>query len=264
MSEEDQDIEELKKMYIEEIGFDENHHNNEKSRRDTSLLSIKHIIILAAIIIPTSLLIFVLGFFTGRETSLNYRDNVLPLESKILVDNTSNQNQKETGGNSAYITSVDSLTTQKFAFYVTVTPMDTPPSQRREIQESFKMGEKEREEKPEQQVQSGIPLKDLENDLILEKKTVLPDLKKPGVTHANGKYTVQVGAYRKRGNAKSLLERLSKKGYPTYITETVIPEKGLWYRVRIGYFQTVKEAAQFSSEFTGSEKLVSFVTLTEK
>jgi len=39
-----------------------------------------------------------------------------------------------------------------------------------------------------------------------------------------------------------LWERLKKKGYPAYRISSNIPEKGIWHRVRIGYFKDKAEA----------------------
>ena len=57
-------------------------------------------------------------------------------------------------------------------------------------------------------------------------------------------YTVQVSALRTEEEARALLEKLRQKGYAGYIEPIAIPDKGTWYRVRMGEFP--------SKEFAGS------------
>lgn len=67
----------------------------------------------------------------------------------------------------------------------------------------------------------------------------------PPAAAAPGKpYTVQVSAVRTEEEARSLLEKLRQKGYAGYIEPIAIPDKGTWYRVRMGEFP--------SKEFAGS------------
>jgi DedD protein len=56
--------------------------------------------------------------------------------------------------------------------------------------------------------------------------------------------TVQIAAVRSEEEARRYLERLRQKGYAAYIEPIAIPEKGTWYRVRMGEFP--------SKEFAGS------------
>jgi cell division septation protein DedD len=64
-------------------------------------------------------------------------------------------------------------------------------------------------------------------------------------TAAPGKpYTVQVSAVRTEEEARALLDKLRQRGYAGYVEPIAIPEKGTWYRVRMGEFP--------SKEFAGS------------
>jgi cell division septation protein DedD len=49
-------------------------------------------------------------------------------------------------------------------------------------------------------------------------------------------FTVQVSAVKSEEEARRLLEKLRQRGYAGYIEPVAIPEKGTWYRVRMGEF----------------------------
>lgn len=71
-------------------------------------------------------------------------------------------------------------------------------------------------------------------------KEKTPDLKKP--SQDRKKYTVQVASIRDPKDADRLVDRLKKQGYPAYRSIGLIPDKGIWYRVRVGYFKDRTEA----------------------
>ena len=50
--------------------------------------------------------------------------------------------------------------------------------------------------------------------------------------------TIQVASFKDQKDADRLVTKLKKRKYPAYSTIGVIPGKGIWYRVRIGYFKT--------------------------
>ena len=53
---------------------------------------------------------------------------------------------------------------------------------------------------------------------------------------------IQVGSFRNSNDAEKLVQILNEKGYPAFKTMGAVPEKGIWYRVRIGYFSSRDEA----------------------
>ena len=59
---------------------------------------------------------------------------------------------------------------------------------------------------------------------------------------AGSKSTIQAASLRDSGIADKLVSRLKKKGYPAYRIIGKIPGKGIWYRVRVGYFKSRSEA----------------------
>lgn len=68
----------------------------------------------------------------------------------------------------------------------------------------------------------------------------------PGIDPTTGFFTVQVGAFRERGNAERLRERLNVEYSPIFIQPYDSPD-GLFYRVRVGKV-TGEGAAQHFGE----------------
>jgi len=61
-------------------------------------------------------------------------------------------------------------------------------------------------------------------------------------TQNNNKFTIQIASLKDSGIADKLVGRLKKGGYPAYRSIGKIPGKGIWYRVRVGYFNSRSEA----------------------
>ena len=55
-------------------------------------------------------------------------------------------------------------------------------------------------------------------------------------------YTIQAAAVKKMEDADRLVTKLKKKGYPAYRAIGKVPEKGIWFRVRVGKYQSRSEA----------------------
>jgi rare lipoprotein A len=73
-----------------------------------------------------------------------------------------------------------------------------------------------------------------------------------------GSFTVQVGAFRDRGNAERLRERLTASYSPIFIQQYDSPD-GLLYRVRVGKITGEDAARQFSEQLHGREGFSPFV-----
>ena len=54
--------------------------------------------------------------------------------------------------------------------------------------------------------------------------------------------TIQAASFKDPKDADKMVAMLKKKGYPAYRIIGVVPEKGVWYRVRIGYYGSRTEA----------------------
>lgn len=74
-----------------------------------------------------------------------------------------------------------------------------------------------------------------------------------------GFFTVQVGAFKDRGNAQRLRDRLNTSYSPIFIQQYDAPE-GTFYRVRVGKISGEDAAQQFSEQLRSREGFTPFVT----
>lgn len=66
-----------------------------------------------------------------------------------------------------------------------------------------------------------------------------------------GDYSLQVGIFNSQNQARVIEEKLQKLGYKPYISEIQDPKPsmpGTYYRVRLGYFNSIPEAKAFGEE----------------
>jgi rare lipoprotein A len=73
-----------------------------------------------------------------------------------------------------------------------------------------------------------------------------------GIDPSSGFFTVQVGAFRERGNAERLRERLNAEYSPIFIQPYDSPD-GLFYRVRVGKVPGEDAAQQFGEKLRNRE-----------
>lgn len=67
----------------------------------------------------------------------------------------------------------------------------------------------------------------------------------PGPTPAAtpGHLTIQVASLKDAAAAEQLVAKLAKEGYPAHLSRIVIPDKGIWFRVRVGSYTDREQAA---------------------
>ena len=68
-------------------------------------------------------------------------------------------------------------------------------------------------------------------------------------------FSVQVAAYRDRGEADSLAKRLTDKGYPAFVLAPVKGTSTAYFRVRVGKYKTRKDAEAVEARLQTAEKL---------
>jgi len=73
-------------------------------------------------------------------------------------------------------------------------------------------------------------------------------------------YTIQIKAFPKENGANAFAAALQAAGYKPYILTANIPGKGLYYRVRLGKFNTLKEATKMQKSFEKAEGYNTIVT----
>lgn len=64
----------------------------------------------------------------------------------------------------------------------------------------------------------------------------------PAPVSGAGPYTIQLAASPNRPEAEALKGKLLEKKYDAYLVKVEIPGKGLWYRVRVGHYQSREQA----------------------
>jgi cell division protein FtsN len=76
-------------------------------------------------------------------------------------------------------------------------------------------------------------------------------------------YFVQIASFREQATAEGLKDRLSKKGYKTQVIPVQLEGMGLWYRVRLGGYKTVKEAEAAQQKISFEENLTETKVVSE-
>ncbi|MEG8945633.1 SPOR domain-containing protein [Rosettibacter firmus] len=62
------------------------------------------------------------------------------------------------------------------------------------------------------------------------------------------KYCIQISSWKEEYKAQNEVDKLKSKGHNAFYIKVNIPGKGDWYRVRIGYFSTLREAEEYLKE----------------
>lgn len=76
---------------------------------------------------------------------------------------------------------------------------------------------------------------------------------------ARGSHVVQVGSFASAADAASLRQRLLDKGYPAFLAEANLGERGVWYRVRIGPYADADAAGVARQIILDLEKIEGLV-----
>ena len=74
------------------------------------------------------------------------------------------------------------------------------------------------------------------------------------------RYTIQVGAYPEKAMAEEETKNMKRRGYAAFLVATDIPEKGTWYRVRVGSFANKQSAERLARELKSKEGIDGFIT----
>lgn len=70
---------------------------------------------------------------------------------------------------------------------------------------------------------------------------------------AKGRFAIQVGAFKDAGSAEVLVKRLRGKGHAAYHLRTKVPGKGVWYRVRVGAYDSRSDAEASLARLNGKQ-----------
>lgn len=81
------------------------------------------------------------------------------------------------------------------------------------------------------------------------------------LTDTKIRYTIQIAAYPEREMADEEVKGMKKRGYAAFIVSSEVPEKGTWYRVRLGSFSSKASAEKLMNELRAKEGLNPFITI---
>jgi len=102
---------------------------------------------------------------------------------------------------------------------------------------------KQSRSKKETAVKSGAVIKEPPKQAIASQSEAKPSAKV---------YTVQVAAVKVAKDADRLVGQLKKKGYPAYRIISKVQGKGIWFRVRVGKYNSRTDARDTMQKFEKS------------
>lgn len=80
-----------------------------------------------------------------------------------------------------------------------------------------------------------------------------------GTVGMDGKYTLQVASYRDAEEAEAFAVALRDRGHDAFTMEADIDGRGIFHRVRIGPFETGREAELYRRQFEQTERMDTFI-----
>ena len=199
---------------------------------------------------------FVLGILVGRETvpvkfNVEKLQNELAALKEAVVKKELDQYKIDSNGD---------IDKTKMGFYETLKKNGSDEGLKADIpeQKSKPLAEKKTEsgtektsppKKVEPETRKISPPKKAESETkntsppekretTQKKKTV--NLKKSA--EGNENFTIQIASLKDSAAADKMVAKLKKRGYPAFRSIGKIPDKGIWYRVRVGYFKNRAEA----------------------
>jgi DedD protein len=66
-----------------------------------------------------------------------------------------------------------------------------------------------------------------------------------------GRFEIQAAAYREKKQAEQLAKKLTDLGFPSHVVTKDLPEKGRWYRVIAGGFESREKATEAAGQMAG-------------
>ena len=91
------------------------------------------------------------------------------------------------------------------------------------------------------------------------KEAIARATKTPTEAVPGGAFTLQISAFQNRPEAERFATRLRDRGYAPYIVAAEVPNKGTWYRVRMGSFPSKDAAARYLADFKRETQIQAFV-----
>jgi cell division septation protein DedD len=96
---------------------------------------------------------------------------------------------------------------------------------------------------------------------VVEKPAV-PAVSAPRISDpipGSGSVMLQVASYKDQLNARKLLQDLSSEGYAGTVVRAELGERGVWFRVRVGPYKSVKESEAVLKKLREERKLKGYI-----
>jgi cell division septation protein DedD len=77
-------------------------------------------------------------------------------------------------------------------------------------------------------------------------------------------YSIQVGSYPNMEDANRKVDEWRSRGYPSFMMIADVPDRGRWYRVRVGGFSSKDDATVYLAKLKQSENVDGIVVLNEQ
>jgi cell division septation protein DedD len=75
------------------------------------------------------------------------------------------------------------------------------------------------------------------------------------------RYTIQIAAYQEKDMAEEDVKKMKTRGYAAFIVSFTLPDKGTWYRVRLGSFSNKAAAEKLQKQLQAKDGISSFITI---
>lgn len=73
-------------------------------------------------------------------------------------------------------------------------------------------------------------------------------------------YTLQVSAFKSKVEADQMIKKLQKNGYRPYVVASKLPNRGVWYRVRLGTYPNWTQAVAAKKKFEDKINMTAYVS----
>ncbi len=217
---------------------------NRKAKDKRYYLSRGQLIALGGGFTIVSVIVFLLGMLVGK--SIEARKVVKPPEPLVRIPvRPAAQGSSATAGSREEMTFYETLTKSASA---PVLSEEAPKEVKRNPDKTVKVEPKD----PNTGAREGSAAKARK----LEEKPASPVNRSQTVENsdANKSWTVQVNAFPDEKSAKDSVERLKEKGYKAFSTE-VRNNGRVWYRVRVGRFNSRDEAEKIENTLRNKENM---------
>jgi cell division septation protein DedD len=75
-----------------------------------------------------------------------------------------------------------------------------------------------------------------------------------------GKYTLQLSSFQDRAEADAFAAKVSAAGYKPYVIQSDVPDRGSFFRVRLGAYGSHEEAIAAKADFETKQHIIAYVT----